>query len=525
MMNQKAFWTGICGIVLVFGMLFAGCANGTQEVEGTVNAPSAEPPVVTATAVPGGVKLEWSPIVDINTYQVWRRTDATEDKQLGGSAVLDVGTNKYYYLDIISDTNGLAVDTAYTYTVVAVSSSATLTNGRGYAFATPTDIPARDTKVAAPKDVVLTLDPEAKTITVSWTAGEGIPTSDYRIDIRRDNSGATVNGEWNGSTYINTNQSNSLSSTSRIYSWPENFQVDGIYTVQVSARALSRYYKTSDIGVSARNPFESLFTTTSITSGGGGITDTNSRITDYYGSVSLSGISRPGVTYTLERAPADSVGNVTGDYASFRLSRNGNTQESVVSGDLTADILGNLPVSTVYDRSLDLRDGESYKYRVIATKGDRTQRREAANFITIDSRDYFWVNVSINNPTPGTNTQAYEVSIPYVIKDALKVGDAVVVYYVKGNPANLYQTGPYEEFVRFTKEDLDRSGGVTPKTVTIAKLTSAPADNYAFVQAYVEYADGRPRRDLAQSNLTVAGGTPNSYTSGGSTIWYYQLNY
>jgi hypothetical protein len=327
-----------------------------------------------------------------------------------------------------------------------------------------------------------------------------------------------------------------LSATSRIYSWKGSFLDAGSYTVRVTANTPSNYYKRSDIAVSDKTPFVSLFTTSSPSSGSYGIIDTTyGSITGYYGSIYLSGISKPGVAYSVERAPADSVGNVAGVYAAVTpLSRVSGTQESLGSGDLTADILGNLPVSTVYDRSL--KDGENYKYRVVATKEGRTQTREASNFVTIDSREYFRTSISFSNPTNGLAadgttviSRKYTVSISYAIRGALKEGDALVVYYVKGNGISA-QSGPYGELVKFTVGDLEKTSGgypaIEPKDVAISKLTTGSSpDNAAYVQVYIEYADGRPRENITNNYLQTGGGVSSKSSYGSPSVWYGALAY
>jgi hypothetical protein len=517
---------GICGILLVFVMVFTGCPTGTQEVEGTVNAPSVEAAVVTATPVLGGVKLEWTPVIDVENYNIWRGTPETENRWIGSSnsnnAGFDEGANKYIYYDLKSDTNDLVAATEYTYTVVAVSASKTLTDSRAVVVATPETIPEKGTKVAAPTGVTLALDPETNSLTVSWTAGEGIPTGNYWVSFYLNGDYSPLksyptsgNPEFG---YLNdSNVSYSLlSSTSRKYDWREANQFDGAYTVQVVANPPSDYYKSSDIGVSEKVSFESLFSTSSIWSGGSYFSNTaGDAIANFTGSVSFSSSSpgKPGVTYSVERAPADSVGNVTGDYAAVTLSDSNG--DNLAAGDLKADVLGNLRYTTVYDKTLE--DGKSYKYRVKATKGDKTQIKELSSFVTIDSRDFFNTSISIGNPVSGTGKVTYDVDITYVLKGALKAGDSLVLYYVKGSGSSA-QSGPYEELVRFTRDELEKSGGVTPKSVIVPKATG---DTSAFVRAYVEYEDGRPRTSFTNNlsgSVTVSGSGSNSY---GTLTSYY----
>jgi hypothetical protein len=485
-MNQKAFLAGICGILLVFVMVFTGCPTGTQEVEGTVNAPSVEAAVVTATPVPGGVKLEWTPVIDVENYIIWRGTPETENRLIGTNTGFDPEANKCIYYDLKSETNDLAAATEYTYTVVAVSASKTLTDSRAVVVATPETIPEKGTKLAAPTGVTLALNPDEETITVSWTAGEGIPTGNYDVRFYRDGSSFWLNEDY------------SLTLTSRVYSWPSSSQSDGKYTVGVTANAYT-YYKDSAEVISAEVAFESLFRTGAYISVSNSYSPSISGgIANLRTSFSFYSISKPDVTYSVERAPADSVGTVTGDYAAVPLSYSAG--DNLAAADLKADVLGNLGVSNVYDKTVV--DGSSYKYRVKATKGDKTQTKEVNSFITIDSRENFSTSIRIAPGVTGTGKVTYEVSINYALKGALKDGDSLVLYYAKGNNIQP-QNGPYEELVRFTAAELEKSV-VTPEDGVVPK---AGSDNTAYVQVYVEYApaSGRPRKEITNSLQTGGG--------------------
>jgi hypothetical protein len=506
-MNQKAFLAGICGILLVFVMVFTGCPTGTQEVEGTVNAPSVEAPVVTATPVPGGVKLEWSPIVDVDSYVIWRGTAETENREIesisGTGSYFDKGANKYIYYDLKGYTNDLAAGTEYIYTVVAVSTSKTLTDSRAVVVATPENIPEKGTELAAPTEVTLVLNPDDETITVSWTVGEGIPTNSYEVSIRRDGSDSGL---------INPS---SLSLTSRIYTWDPSKQTDGKYTVRVRANP-SSYYKSSVYVASPEVVFETLFSTGNLGSAPSpsAITDTTTTpdtVTGFSATINFSSIVKAdtSISYSVERADVDDLGNVGKTFSPVTLSKNSPSGYiSAGASDLTPDPVGNLPVS-LSDRTLPVKKA-SYRYRVKATKGNVTQTREYSGNTTVSTDTLLSalgssVSIGSKTATPvdaSITNNSYVVS-PYARKGILQAGDKLVIYYVKGN-YGVNNNGPYASALIFSKEQLEAA---TPQTLTISKVT--PGDQAAYVEAWWVFADGTQKNI---TNLTGLGVVDSSST-------------
>jgi hypothetical protein len=115
-------------------------------------------------------------------------------------------------------------------------------------------------------------------------------------------------------------------------------------------------------------------------------------------------IAKAGVTCSVERAAVDAAGNA-GTYAAVTLSASPSTATALPTGALTADVLGNLPVtaiSTVYDRGLPAAGGK-YKYRIKAVKGSVTQAKEISTTVTADPRSYATGYISIGTPS-GTGT-------------------------------------------------------------------------------------------------------------------------
>jgi hypothetical protein len=136
------------------------------------------------------------------------------------------------------------------------------------------------------------------------------------------------------------------------------------------------------------------------------------------------------------------------------------------------------------------------------------------------------VSISLAAAAAGTNTQTYAVTPSVSYKGALQTGDKLVFYYVKGDSSGyLYQTGPYgKASIEFSKADIEALT-VTPKTLVVPKAAT-DAGASAFVQAYIEFADG-----TTQNVSTWTGGgvynTGTYYPDGysGPSIYYAQLNY
>ena len=220
---------------------------------------------------------------------------------------------KYYYLYLVSDTNALTANTEYTYTVVASGSYKTI--DKTEVKATPTDIPAKGTKLDPVSGVTLTLLPDADTISVSWTAGT-VP-SRYYVYVYRNDSQVD-------NTYT------SLDETKASISWPT--QTDGEYVASVYAYVPgnSPYFESSDYAVSAKQKYEALFGNSASAGNLQPIT-ANGTITGYsvyqlwrrqtrsnglrnggqglcIGYINF-GDAKPGVSYSVEHATVDASGN------------------------------------------------------------------------------------------------------------------------------------------------------------------------------------------------------------------------
>ncbi|MDR2417999.1 MAG: hypothetical protein LBD79_02985, partial [Treponema sp.] len=160
MMTSKRFLSGMTAVLLAFALVLTACESPLTD-GGTVGISSLDAPKVAATVKKGGVLLEWSPILDASSYAVWRKATAGNEEpvRLNGNFSQIQATGKYRYIDLVSDTNELKVNTEYTYTVTA--SGGSKTTAKTEVKATPTDIPAKGTKLAAVSEVTLKLDQEA----------------------------------------------------------------------------------------------------------------------------------------------------------------------------------------------------------------------------------------------------------------------------------------------------------------------------------------------------------------------------
>jgi hypothetical protein len=358
----------------------------------------------------------------------------------------------------------------------------------------------------------MVLNQDAETITVSWTepTGETIPA---RYNIRLSN--------YNGSSL-----SANAGETSVSFEWGSYYQSDGEYVASVQAVDLSygSYFKESDYAVSAGQRFENLFGSTSSPAADvdAQITNTTNTITGFATRINFSS-AKPEVTYTVERAPVDVAGNA-GTYAAVSVYKNTSATAALGTADLTADVLGNLPNSTVYDKSVPVAGGK-FKYRIKATKGTVTKTKEIYDVVTIDPRNYANLSITMGAPTAATgNSTTYSVT-PSIFKGALQADDKLVIYYVKGSSSYGYQNGPYVKGLEFSKTELE-AATVTSKTLTIPGPTIA--NGYVFVQAYIEPAGGTVRQNVNPWSYSDAGvSSSNSYyqSSINDYIYYAELNY
>jgi hypothetical protein len=220
---------------------------------------------------------------------------------------------------------------------------------------------------------------------------------------------------------------------------------------------------------------------------------------------------KPGVTYKVERAPADKNGVATAAYEAVEgYKGSADTAAKVTAAELTADVLGNLQVSQVFDR-LPASVG-NYRYKITATKGSATETREQAVKITAENLRSFAglpssisITIAAKDDITTAGTVSYNVTIPAVTpKGALQAGDKLVFYYAKG-----LATGPYTEGLSFSAAELE-TPPTTPKKLSITKGTSDT--NGAYVKAKLVFADGRTPWDV------TAGLSGDGVFSGAGTI-------
>jgi hypothetical protein len=513
-MKKRGFLWGLSALLLTLALIFTACDTSATEVEGTVGISNQDTPEVTEPVelVPGGVLLEWKPILDATDYTVWRKEsgeDAPEAIRLGTPSQ-DTKTGKYRYVDLVSDDNVLKPNIEYTYTVIAEGT--TKTAAKKEVKVTTGAIPAKGTMQLTPvSDVTLVLDQEAEKIIVSWK--EPKASLGYNITVYRDTS--QVGGP-----------NVSFGTTSASIDWSVSNQTSGKYVAQVVAKDNRSipYFKDSNIAASTGQQFEALF------GGGSGSSPSASRssaivnnsntITGFSAAISFGSV-KPEVVYTVERADVDAAGNA-GTYGKRDVYSDPSATTILNDVDLTGRALG---MPTVYDKGLEF--GKTYKYRIKATKGTgataKTQTREISGFVTGEPRDFAYSSISIGAPT-GTNPKTYNVSPTLFYKGALQTGDKLVIYYVKGNSSygyELYRYGTYTKGIEFTKAELEAAAS---KDLDIPQETG---DNVAYVQAYLEFSDGREPQNVSYSSYGGSGVTSNSsssYWNGNEQIYYGELN-
>jgi hypothetical protein len=248
----------------------------------------------------------------------------------------------------------------------------------------------------------------------------------------------------------------------------------------------------------------------------------NNTLTGFYAQITF-GAAKPEVTYTVERALVDASGN-PGTYAQVPVYKNTGDTTALGTAGLKADVLGNLPNPIVFDK-VSTTTAVKYQYRIKATKGEKTQTREISGIVSFNPHSYapYVLSISINAAS-GTDTKTYAVtpSLYNNFKGILQAGDKLVIYYVKGSygNGNLYQTGPYTLGVEFTKAELE-AATVASKNLVIPK---ADGDTYAYVQAYLESADGT-RENISGINSGGGVSSTSSYNPGSGSIYYAVLDY
>jgi len=147
---------GILALALVFTLFFAGCEEDSTEKKpkddggdssSSVHLPKIGDPKVdfkvvkvtttTAPYISYNVELKWEPVIEAETYRVWRSGGGQTVPKIIKPEVTDTDADgMYYYTD-----KGIKVDTQYTYTVQSIPHSAVKDLGKWEKTITTTYIP------------------------------------------------------------------------------------------------------------------------------------------------------------------------------------------------------------------------------------------------------------------------------------------------------------------------------------------------------------------------------------------------
>jgi hypothetical protein len=524
-MKNRDFSKGIGGLLLatllILTLAMTGCENDGLKAGEEVHAtpPVIDNPEVTATVTSTGVKLSWAPIIDAAGYIVWRsESGQTGAIQVGNPVLTKEGFYEVY--DLVSKNNALKANTAYTYTVIAQAVSNAINIGKWEDSVTTGTLAAEGDKVAAPTAVSLVLDSENNTFTVSIT----YPTT------------GIVPLYWNATIYKDGSSTGAYSSTtpgpgetSRTYTTSSSLS-DGKYSAVVYASmyqysSSTGYFANSD-NVSSTVDYKALFggtsTSTPYASLSGPILGTgtaSTTITGFRVYISLSSISaKYGVTYKIQRAEVDDAGNpgTYTDIAPLKQSTTGSGYIALAAGDLTPDILGNLPLATVYDE-INSTAAIKYRYRVAAQESGKTEYRTSTSLVELNTKYVANASLSVGANTPNGTNSTFSITPSNIYKGALQAGDKLELHYVASSASNAYQNGPYQSGVVFSNTELEAG---------TAKILTVPANssyNNLYVQAYLIFADGT-RTNI--SNIYGSGGnvsTGNYYDSNNNWIIYAQI--
>jgi hypothetical protein len=195
----------------------------------------------------GVITLTWDPVYDAAGYEVWRKTGEEPAVQVSLSSTNNLFPSRSCRLyDIISLANPLKVNTEYTYTVVAVSSTSTKVE-RGVEVVqngtSSVTIPADQvTKIPATFNVAkvtglavapVTLPSGSKAVRVSWD--------------KNPNPGVEYRGELPGSSFLSSEVKLSSDGTKVQFDYLNySFLVDGEkYKIKVTAYYKGEYYTAS----------------------------------------------------------------------------------------------------------------------------------------------------------------------------------------------------------------------------------------------------------------------------------------
>ena len=509
MQRHKKTALGITGLTLLFIMVLAGCENGVSPVsiDGTVNSTAIAAPQVSTDPVTGGIKLSWAPIVEASGYTLWRKAaaDSGDIPLTSGGPQFDGATGKYVYLDLVADDNPLTAATEYTYTVIAQAASSTRENSTWTGKATPTDIPAKGTQLAAPTAVGFTFDEDSGKVQVTVTApAAGVIPPGYYVTLYQDGYSA-------GQNYI--------TGTSGEITWSN--QEEGDYQVRVygGISGSGSYYKNSEAVASVKQTYtkafgsnDYLYVSGSPTLGTG---TGSSTIQGYSISINGSLTVITGYTYTLERAKLDESGNPGAYTAVTPQKRKPNTTPVAYEDAAINEVNGGIdavgtPQSgpTLYDRAFieDTAAAGTYRYRINAVKGTETPKYlesqssygQVSYFeVTIGSVAYIQGQISVSAPQDipddgsALTGKKYTITPSLTYKGALQTGDKLVVYWLKANNSYDFRYGPWnaDNKVEFTKTDLE-AASIATQDITVPFIESDEYNAYIFAQAFIVLNDG-----------------------------------
>jgi hypothetical protein len=134
MKKKNLFTAGILALALVFTFVLAGCPEEESEASPAVSSPSAggevklpaiDNPDVNVRIYTTYVKLTWNPVMEADSYEVWRKFGNQNVRINTQATVTDVAKKTYDFNDTT-----ITANTTYTYTVIAKPSSPVRDHGR-----------------------------------------------------------------------------------------------------------------------------------------------------------------------------------------------------------------------------------------------------------------------------------------------------------------------------------------------------------------------------------------------------------
>jgi hypothetical protein len=248
---RKSLLMGGAALV-AFALVFGACDGSGYDVTMTDTAiPSLAGPgnLKAVNEQEGVITVTWDPVYDAAGYEVWRKTGDDPAVKITNSSnkLFPSGSGNNRFDDVISASNVLKVATAYTYTVVAVSSKSTrsveVVQSGTSSVTIPADqvakIPATYTvpNVGNLKVAPVTLPNGSKVVQLSWDKNPN-PGVEYRGELA------------GGQTFSHNAVDLSLDGTKVVYNYYYQNQpvslVDGEkYKVKVTASYKDDYYTAS----------------------------------------------------------------------------------------------------------------------------------------------------------------------------------------------------------------------------------------------------------------------------------------